>query len=285
MSGRYLTTARLRELETVLSPRDLAVIQRLAILRFVTGDQLARLCFDADDPTSARRSARRALLRLVRLELLVRLPRSVGGPRAGSSGFVYRLGVAGRRLAMERGWISGVRSTFERVPGLMFVRHTLDVAELHAQVVEADRAGHIELLELEAEPACWRKYDQASFQPATLKPDSYVRLGAGEYEDSFFIEVDRGTEGSRAISGQLERYVAYHAEGREQHQHGVFPKVLWTAPDEDRRRAIAGCIERLPNGRRALFETAQFANALECLSGRPPWMSHNLDTSEATYKI
>jgi hypothetical protein len=164
---------------------------------------------------------------------------------------------------MERGWIAGVRSKYERVPGLLFVRHTLDISELHAQLVEADRAGRFELLELEAEPACWRKYDQTSFQPAILKPDSYVRLGVGEYEDSFFIEVDRGTEGSRAIGGQLERYVEYHAAGGEQTRRGVFPKVLWLAPDEDRRRAIIGCVDRLPTECRGLFETAEFAEAMD----------------------
>ncbi len=263
---RYLTAAHLRELEMALSPRDLDIIQRLAALRFVRGDQLARLCFDMGDPISARRAARRALLRLVQLDVLVRLPRSVGGVRAGSSGFVYRLGVAGRRLAMECGWVGGVRSTYERVPGLLFVCHTLDVAELHAQAVEADRAGRIELLELEAEPACWRRYDAASFQPATLKPDSYVRLGAGEYEDSFFIEIDRATEGSRAIGRQLERYVEYHAEGREQARRGVFPKVLWLAPDEARRQVLAACVERLSSQSRELFETAVFGRAIEYLT-------------------
>ncbi len=263
--SRYLTAARLRELESALSLRDLDVVHRVAALRFVSGDQLARLCFESNDPASARRAARRALLRLVRFDVLTRLPRSVGGVRAGSSGFVYRLGVAGRRLAMGRGWIGGVRSTYERVPGLLFVRHTLDIAELHAQLTEADRAGHVELLELEAEPACWRRYE-ASFQPATLKPDSYVRLGVGEYEDSFFIEIDRGTEGSRAIGGQLERYVEYHASGREQRRHGVFPKVLWLTPDEGRRQAIVGCIERLPKESRELFETAEGSDAIKRLT-------------------
>ncbi len=261
MTGRYLTAARLRDLENALSPRDLAVLHRVAVLRFVSGDQLARLCFHGD-----QRAARRALLRLVRLDALARLPRSVGGVRAGSSGFAYRLSLAGWRLASERGWIAGTRSTYEKTPGLLFVRHTLDVAELHAQVVEADRAGHIELLELEAEPACWRRYDAASFQPVILKPDSYVRLGAGEYEYSFFCEQDRGSEGSRAIGGQLERYVEYHASGREQEQRGVFPKVLWLVPNESRRRAIAGCVERLPSESRGLFETVVFDRAIAHLT-------------------
>lgn len=267
--SHYVTAARLRELQSTLSPRDLDVVKRVAVLRFVSGHQLARLCFGADDPASARRAAGRALLRLVRLGVLARLPRSVGGIGAGSSNFAYRLDVAGRRLAMERGWIRTAQNAHQRVPGLLFVRHTLDIAELHAQLVEADRAGHIELLELEAEPACWRRYDDASFQSVILKPDSYVRLGAGEYEDSFFIEVDRGSEGSRAIGGQLERYVEYHADGREQEQRGVFPKVLWLAPDEDRKRAIAGCVGRLPRESRDLFAAAEFAEAIKQLIGRP----------------
>lgn len=261
--SRYMTAARLRELEIALTPRDLDVIHRVAGLRFVSGEQLARLCFGADDPTSAQRAARRTLLRLVRLNVLTRLPRSVGGPRAGSSGFVYRLDAAGWRLAIERGWISGTRSAYSKVPGLLFLRHALDVAELHTRLVEADRSGLVELLELEAEPACWRRYDRASFDPLALKPDSYVRLGVGEYDDSYFIEVDRGTEGSRAIGGQLGRYVEYHASGREQARRGVFPKVLWLAPDEARRQAIAGCVDRLPNEARTLFATSIFDRAIQ----------------------
>jgi hypothetical protein len=148
----------------------------------------------------------------------------------------------------------------------LFIRHTLDIAELHTRLIEADRAGGVELLELSAEPACWRSYSGIGGQrQATLKPDSYLRLGAGEFEDSYFIEVDRGTEGSRALLAKLRDYLAYQASGLEQAGHGVFPRVLWTVPDEARGEAIAGCIERLPNADGGLFAVACFNDALAVL--------------------
>lgn len=266
MSSSYVTVARLLELEAVLSDRDMSVLRQVSRLRFVSGEQLARLCFDGDDPGLRLRAARRALLRLVRLDVLARLPRPVGGVRSGSAGFVYRLGVAGQRLAMLRGWTAKRRPRRAHVPGSLFVRHALLVAELHVLLSEAERARRLELLELEGEPACWRSYDSAGFQHLTLKPDSYVRLGAGSYEDSFFIEVDRATEGTRALEGQLARYLDYHATGREQELRGVFPKVLWLTPDKQRSRIIMGCVERLPMQSRELFEAVPFAGAIKRLT-------------------
>lgn len=266
MKAGYVTAARLRELEDALGPRDLDVLHRVASLRFVSGDQLTRLCFAGDDQTANARAARRSLLRLTRLGVLARLPRPVGGVRAGSAGFVYRLDVAGQRLSMDRGWQPKRRTRRSHTPGSLFVRHALAVAELHVLLVEADRSGRVELLELSAEPSCWRSYAGLGSQRLMLKPDSYVRLGLGPYEDSYFVEVDRGTEGSRALSGQLDRYLAYHANGGEQADRGVFPKVLWLTPDTNRRRVIEACIGRLAVERRGLFEAIEFAQTVDHLA-------------------
>ncbi len=51
MSRRYLTAARQRELEGQLSERDLAVLQHVSDLRFVSGSQLTRLCFSGQPTT------------------------------------------------------------------------------------------------------------------------------------------------------------------------------------------------------------------------------------------
>jgi hypothetical protein len=266
MSRRYLTATRHRELAAQLVARDLDVIQRVSDLRFVSGDQLTRLCFtDSDDPAANARAARRALLRLVRLGLLERLPRSVGGVRAGSAGFVYRLGIAGQRLAIERGWQPEQRRRRSLVPGTLFLRHTLRVAELHTQLIEHDRSRRIELLELAAEPASWRRYSGNGGQRCILKPDSYLRIGSAEYEDSYFIEVDRGTEGSRALERQLQAYIAYYRSGTEQAERGVFPQVLWLAPDERRAEVITDSAQRLPTGRE-LFQVERFEQAIDVLT-------------------
>jgi Replication-relaxation len=267
MTARYLSAAAHREQLSQLVERDLSVIKRVSDLRFCSGSQLTRLCFmDSDDPDVNGRAARRALLRLVRLGLLERLPRSVGGVRSGSAGFVYHLGLGGQRLAIARGWQPERRRRRSLIPGTLFVRHTLQVSELHTLLTEHDRKQRFELLELSAEPSCWRSYDGIGGQRVTLKPDSYVRLGLGPYEDSYFIEVDRGTEGTRALERQLHAYVAYHDSGQEQTGRGVFPKVLWLAPDDRRVVVIEDCVHRLPSAARELFRVVLFDEALSVMA-------------------
>jgi hypothetical protein len=263
MRGRYLTTERYKALLTQLSERDYAVLKYVAELRFVSGSQLTRLCFSgSDDPMSNARAARRALLRLVRLEALGRLERPVGGIRAGSAGFVYYLGLAGQRLAIARGWQPERHARRSLTPGVLFVRHSLAVAELHTQLREGDRARRFELLELSAEPSCWRNFDGRGGQRSTLKPDSYVRLGIGAYEDSYFLEVDRGTEGSRALERQLQLYSAYHQSGKEQAERAVFPRVLWLTPSDQRTGVIVDCMARLPAESWDLFQVVRFDQAI-----------------------
>jgi hypothetical protein len=268
MRGRYLTTERYSELLTQLSERDYDVLQHVATLRFVSGSQLTRLCFmDSSDELANAKTARRALLRLVKLGTLGRLERPIGGIRAGSAGFVYYLGLAGQRIAIARGWQPERRGRRSITPGSLFVRHTLAVAELHTQLVSGDRAGRFELLELVAEPSCWRSFDGRSNQRSTLKPDSYVRLGLGTYEDSYFLEVDRGTEGSRALERQLQLYIDYHASGKEQIERQVFPRVLWLVPTEQRKAALVDSLARLPAESWELFQVVRFIDGLATMAG------------------
>jgi hypothetical protein len=79
--SRHLTPRRLRQLGAQLTTRDEAVIRSVTELRYLTGSQLTRLHFNghAGEQASAR-AARRALLRLTRLDMLTRLddePRDV----------------------------------------------------------------------------------------------------------------------------------------------------------------------------------------------------------------
>jgi hypothetical protein len=160
---------------------------------------------------------------------------------------------------MERGWLRSQRRRRPQAPGGLFLAHTLEVAELHVRLREAERAGRLELLALSAEPACWRRHGGiGAHGGSTLKPDSYLRVGVGDYEDSYFIEVDLGSEGGGAISRKLGDYLAYFDSGLEQAEHGVFPKTLWTAPDAGRTAAIEAVIARLPKDRRRLFDVVPF---------------------------
>lgn len=279
MSARYASRALMRELHGQLTERDYAVLKRVSGLRFVTGSQLTRMHFTGSADAAAR-AARRTLLRLVRLDVLERLPRRVGGVRAGSAGSVYRLASAGQRLAIERGWQPDGHRRQSHIPGTLYLGHALQVAELHTLLVEADRTGRVELLALEGEPACWRSYGQR----ATLKPDSYARLGAGDYEDSYFIEVDMGTEGSRTLERKLRDYLAYEASGIEQAERGVFPKTLWLAPDVQRAQAIMANVERLPRPAHALFAAAPFTELLNVVTDTPPLTNTQLEGVTAGVK-
>jgi hypothetical protein len=267
MRSSYLTARTWAERAEQLVERDLAVLRHVSELRFVSGAQLTRLCFtDSGDQLANARAARRALLRLVRLGALARLPRPVGGVRAGSAGFVYYLGPGGQRLAYERGWQPKRRRRRSAHPGTLFLRHALAITELHVLLIEADRSRRIELLELVSEPSCWRSYDGAH-DLLTLKPDSFVRLGQGNFEDSYFFEIDRGTEGGRAITGQLAGYLAYYASGQEQAERGVFPRVLWLAADQRRADVIQACVAELAESERELFRVALFEQAIEAIGG------------------
>lgn len=266
--SRYLTPRSAHLLAERLSPRDWLVLERVTRLRFVSGAQLARLCFvEPGDPHADVRAARRALLRLMRLGVLDRLPRSVGGVRAGSAGYVYRLGLGGHRLATMRGLLPAQMRRRSGVPGLLFVRHTLAISELHTQLIEAERSGRFELLALDAEPLCWRQYNGLGGQRRILKPDSYVSVGLGDFEDSYFIELDRATRGSRALSDQLGSYLAYYRTGYEQVEHGVFPKTLWLATTAERVKVIEACVQALPVAQQALFAATTFGAGLGLITG------------------
>jgi hypothetical protein len=266
MTARYVTRAVLQGLEAELTEHDEAVLRRVSELRFATGEQLRRMHFDEADKQASARAARRALLRLTHLDCLQRLPRRVGGARRGSAAYVYHLGLAGHRLAMERDWQPMRRRRRSLIPGTLFVAHSLQVAELHTVLTEADRAGRLELLELAAEPACWRSFTGVRGQAVRLKPDSFGRFGVGEYEDSYWFEVDMGTEGSAAIDRQLKHYLRYQATGQIQAERGVFPKVLWLTPSPERAAVIGECIEGLPRADREPFVAAPFADLMTTLT-------------------
>jgi hypothetical protein len=138
---------------------------------------------------------------------------------------------------------------------------------VHSRLVEADRGGRLELLERSAEPACWRSYAGiGGFASSQLKPDSFVRFATQDYEYSVFIEVDRGTEGSRTIQRKLGAYLAYHRLGIEQERYGVFPRVQWLATMPSRIGLIQAEIEQLPRGGRELFAVSDLGEAVKAIS-------------------
>jgi hypothetical protein len=259
-------SVRLAALDRRLSERDRGLVQEVVRLRFITAGQLERLAFHAiAEPVTRARRTRRQLARLVDLGLLSRLERRVGGVRAGSSGFVYGATPEARRLdAWLRGeTITRVQATHE--PGLTFLAHGVAGSELFLRLLKADRAGQLELLEHQAEPACWRQFVGASGGLRHLRPDAFVRLGVGAWEQLAFVEIDRGTEGSTAIARKLECYAAYWASGAEQHQRDVFPRVVWLTTTARREHQLRTQLDGLPATTQTLFAVAAFEQVVNLL--------------------
>jgi hypothetical protein len=249
--------------------RDRQIVETVARLTLVSGGQFSDLFFSSiSNPGTRARLARRVLARLARQRALDRLERRQGGAGGGSSAWLYALGPAGRRMVAYWAGEGLPRSRSAHEPGATWAAHTLAVSDLYVQLRQAERAGRVELLDFDAEPACWRRYNRLVGATATLKPDAYVRLGVGEFEDSFFIEVDRGSERRGQLIRQHHAYQEYFRSGVEQTKTGVFPGVLWIVPDARRVALLQDIHRRLPEQTRRLFMLTTNERALAVLGGQ-----------------
>jgi Replication-relaxation len=260
---QYLTAARLEALAESLSDSDRAVLRFVHDSRFATGHQLLRRIWHSSDQGSAvARAARRALKRLVDQRVLATLPRRIGGVRTGSQGLIYATGLAGARLLAVRG-VSGPRVD---LPGTLHLSHTLATTELVVRLGEAERSVGLEIIEVQQEPLCWRPFPGAGGAARVLKPDLFVRLGAGALEDRWIVEVDLGSESGRTLARKATLYRDHYRSGREQHAHGVYPRVLWTAPDDERAAQIRAVLDAQPEELTRLCSVRRFDEATDFLA-------------------
>lgn len=255
----------LASLSETMTPVGEAIVRQVAVLRLMSAGQIAAVHFPAGNGRSAgalTRACNRELARLNRERLLVRLGRRLGGLRAGSSAYLYCLGPVGHRLLAA----NGPRPRF-REPSALFVDHTLAVSQLVVDLTLAERRGQCELLGVQAEPQCWRSFGGVMGR-VVLRPDLYVQLGVGDFELRFFCEIDRATEHLPAIVRKCHAYEAYYRSGREQAEHGVFPRVFWVVPDEARAEQLESALERarLTTG---LFHITTSTEAVDTFTRRP----------------
>lgn len=269
MSRQRVTQARVGALERQLTACDRDVVATLDRVRVATGRQLQRLHVTDGTPASNLRRMQKRLARLAHLRVLARLERQVGGMRAGSAGYVYSLDVAGQRLASACGPAGGMRLRRPWTPGAAFLDHALGISELYVGLCEAARAGRLEVLAFDAEPLCWRTFAGLGGGRGWLKPDAFVRVGLGEFEDSYFIERDQATESGPTIARKLRSYQRYFDTGREQERHGVFPRVLFLAPGEARKSALVDLAAAQPPGSWPLFQIACADEAPRIFAGGP----------------
>jgi hypothetical protein len=264
---KRLPFARLLELGASLGESEREVIRTLARLHLMSHAQLAALLGFENSETS-QRLARRILKRLNDDGMLARLERRIGGIRAGSAGYIYYLGPAGQRLVAYWDGQGLARGRYRPEPGSRYVLHRLAVSQLYVDLKDSDREGLLDLLTFDGEPDCWRTFGDRFGGTRTLKPDGFVRVGLGAYEDRYFVEVDLGSESRSVIGRKLRFYLDYFNTGAEQHAHGVFPRVLLLTNSEERRAALVMTCERLPAEAWRLFTITALDKAVAVFSGQ-----------------
>jgi Replication-relaxation len=267
-SSLHISARRLAEIEAGLDALDRELIETVARFRVMSSRQLRALFFTGGSPQAMVRAANRRLARLSDTELLSRLPRRVGGVRAGGDGLVFAVGLAGQRVLA--GSAPARRPRRPHAPGARYLAHTLAVAELYVMLMGQAREGCCELLVFEPEPACWREYPGHYGAPMVLKPDAAVRLVVGEFELSWLIEVDLATEALPTIEGKARRHLDYHRSGVERREHGISPRVLWVTPTPGRSQAIALALASLPPSAQDLFALATAGAAARTLIAGAP---------------
>jgi len=244
----YVTATRLAVLRQQLKPRQWALLSDVGRLNLASGEQLRRLHYA--DSLSGQRLARLDLKDLVDKRVLTRLGRTIGGRRAGSEGWTFALGVAGQRLLRP----DQRRHREPWTPDTSHLRHALAVSELYVQLRTLETGGQTQLEMFDTEPRCWRFFRGPGGSPVTLKPDAFVVSGNDDYLDSWFVELDRGTESRTRILAKAKLYWRYFQSGREQSGTGVFPSVVFTVLTDQRRAQLVDTLKRLETDQRQLFQ-------------------------------
>lgn len=264
-----VSTTRLVAISEGMTDTERVIVQVVDRLRLVSHGQLARLAPSGGDasPASAARTIRRTLLRLTELGVLSRLDRRIGGIRAGSAGHVYYLGPVGQRLIAYWNGDGLVRGRVRPEPGAPFVRHRLATSELYVAGRERERLGDLDLMAFDVEPACWRQSLTGLGGQTILKPDAFLRVGVGAYEDRWFIEVDLGTESRTVLARKLRAYLDYFHTGAEQATSGVFPRVLWLTTTDERKAAITDLCAALPEEYWSLFAINLLDRGMDVITG------------------
>lgn len=263
------TATRVRYLESLLTERDGRILDDLERFRALSTRLVQRLHFPAGPvglhatvPT-ATRLANRVLLRLEAHGFIARIKRRVGGPLRGSAATTWHLAATGERLLRARRRDPGRRRYV--TPSRDFLAHTLAVAEVAAELREAELRSELDVLELVTEPSCWRPF-QSPVGVATLKPDLFVVVANAEVEAHVFVEIDRDTEHLPAVIKKCRTYQQYRQTGIAQQASGVFPAVLWVAPDPARARKLSTAIRREADLPADLFTICEGAAALDALA-------------------
>ena len=239
-----VTDRMLRIYAQRLSDRDIAILKSLAKCTFMLTGQIQRLHnTDASTQTAALRATAREMKKLKEYGLVKNLDRRIGGVRGGSSSLVWHLSEAGYRLLKLD---SREKKTRKRhlEPSLNHLNHAIAVSACYVCIHEiCQQNPNISLDQVDTEPGCWRPYSHHG-STVHLKPDLFLAMKCGEYEDRWFIEIDLATESPATILKKCERYYDYYRTNLEQRKHGVFPAIIWIVPDKARKEVLQTTIAK-----------------------------------------
>jgi hypothetical protein len=197
--------------------------------------------------------------------IVYRFQRIVGGVRAGSAAHTYGLNSAGQRLLKGDGPAGGRRQRQPWEVSTVFLKHMLAVSELYVRLRETERLHRLNLVAFDAEPQCWRRYNNGATSEI-VKPDAYLCVVVGDYEEHRFVEVDLATESRRQLLAKAATYVDYWTTEHEQTKRGVFPQVLFIVPSPERRSQIVDVLSSLPAEQWRLFAVMTLGEAITNLS-------------------
>lgn len=96
-----------------------------------------------------------------------------------------------------------------------------------------------------------------------MKPDALAVVHLGDFEDRYFCELDCSTEPGPRIAAKARTYVRYWQSGREEAAAGIFPYVLWIAPDDNRAAFLTDCLATLSAEHWQLFMVTTADRAVE----------------------
>jgi len=130
--------------------------------------------------------------------------------------------------------------------------------------------GTVELIHFETEPWCWRRYFGPGGTPKVLRPDAFVIIASGDWEDRWYLEVDRDMEAPSRIRTKSLNYISYWQSGKEQAYAEIFPRVLFVAPGDARLNQIVSALSELSAEHWQLFQVTtseRFADVIEAGAG------------------
>jgi hypothetical protein len=143
----------------------------------------------------------------------------------------------------------------------------LAVTELYVQLTETARQGTVAVERFDSEPDCWRSYSGTGGERQLVKPDAYVVVTSEQYEDRWFVEIDRATESPAKLKRHADTYRRYWQASVEQAKSGVFPKVLFVVPDRQRAEVVVKALASQPAEAWQLFQVVVFDRAVDVLTG------------------